>query len=146
MWVVLPVAVRTALVEAGLGVNRASSKRAHTMRRGRRRRPKLVCYEGADGRIRVRQAFVNGRRTLPEKHSSAWGWAMRARKGGYERQRRCRQLGIHPTAQATAARLARRKRVGLRDQPSIANGTNQDRYRIRTAADVTYASYVRFGR
>ena len=75
-----------------------------------------------------------------------WGKRMLAKRAGYARQRQCRALGIHPTARATAARLARRKRVGLRDQPSIANGTNQDRYRIRTAADVTYASYVRFGR
>ena len=79
----------------------------------------------------------------------AWGKRMLAKRAGYARQRQCRALGIHPTAQATAAAgLARARRKGLtfRDQPSIANGTDQGRYRIRTAADVTYASYVRFGR
>jgi hypothetical protein len=101
--------VREALRQADFGVSRPAQPRAQTDRgatgrkhaRQRRRR----YYESRDGRLHVMPALVRGRRSLPPVGTSSWGRSMLAKKGGLARQRQCRALGIHPTAEATARRL-----------------------------------------
>jgi hypothetical protein len=75
------------------------------------------------------------------RRSSDWGKWMLAKRGGYARQRQCRALGIDPTAQATAARMARRAVPVLSHtlaQASMAIDQSSSSYRLQTAADVTY--------
>jgi hypothetical protein len=106
-----------------------------------------VCYQTRNGRLCVRTAFFNGRRTLPPIATSDWGRSMRAKKGGYARQRQCRALGIHPTAPATTARLARRAvattagaQASAPVQPTVAQtcgGNGSGTNRLRSGFDVT---------
>ena len=103
--VALVAGVRTALGEAGLPVSRLGQRRAA---RPHKRLPRMVCYRTRDGRSRIQPMFVKKRRTLPPVGTSEWGRSMRAKRGGYARYRKCLAFGIHPTAQATAARLARK--------------------------------------
>jgi hypothetical protein len=106
----LPPDVREALCHAGLGgVSRSDRARAQTDRgastRTHARRPRLVCYEGRDGRVHWMPARINGRRPLPPRGTRAWGISMRARKAARARHQKCRALGLNPTARATARRL-----------------------------------------
>jgi hypothetical protein len=126
---IVPAEVRTAARDLGIGVRRPAPRRA--WRRPQRQR--LSRHE------QVRRYLQR------HKGSSDWGKWMLAKRGGYARQAQCRALGIHPTAKATAARLAKRSRAktGLPTPqlatPSITSGgLSAGAYRIRTASDVSY--------
>jgi hypothetical protein len=117
-WLMMPPEVRDALIHASASVRqKAHRERAlATGTRSRRARVKLIWYEDRRGRLRRRRAFVKGRRTLPPEGTSDWGRSMAAKKGGLARQRQCRELGINPTAAATAARRAQK---GLHAAPAL---------------------------
>ena len=102
--------VQEVLLEAGLVVNRRTRTHAIADRAVRRHRPlrRMRYVETVDGTSYWQPLFVNGKRTLPPVGTSAWGRSMAAKRGGYARQKQCRALGIHPTAKATAVRLAKR--------------------------------------
>src|SRR5262245_33412079 len=80
-WVVVAEDGKEALVGAVFGVSRSKDERALTRRgnKPRARRPKPA---------------------LPPVGTSDWGCSMLAKRGGYARQRLCRNQGINPTAQA----------------------------------------------
>jgi hypothetical protein len=96
----IPEAQRPRLLEL-LRVSQPLPPRALASRQGRRTQ---VWFKERNGRLRCRYAFTKGRRTLPPVGTSDWGRAMLAKRGGLARQRQCRELGIHPTAEATRAR------------------------------------------
>jgi hypothetical protein len=105
-WLEIPQAIRQALIAAGLPVSRQRRPRALAVKRRARR-----WYVGRDGRLRGQTAFVGGRRTLPPVGTPAWGRAMRAKRGGYARQKKCRLLEICPTTEATRARLLKHQQA-----------------------------------
>jgi len=117
-WLMVPPEVRDALIHASASVRQKGRRERAlaTGTRSRRARVKLAWYEDRGGRLRCRRAFVKGRRTLPPKRTSDWGRSMAAKKGGLARQRQCRELGINPTAAATAARRAQK---GLHAAPAL---------------------------
>ncbi len=101
-WLVLEPDVRRRLVEAGIGVSRRV--RARTKRR-RSATTRRAAQTDRAGPRRYQRLPIPSRTRDPR----AWGLAMRGRLGGLSAQLSHRARGVHPTAKATRARLAKRR-------------------------------------
>jgi hypothetical protein len=86
---------------------------ANAVRRGRSARAMRRARTGHRRTGTPRQT-TDARSRHPKRGTSEWGRWMRAKLGGLTVQRLYRKFGVHPTAPATAARIAKRAQ---REQP-----------------------------